>query len=153
MHRTRPAAPAYLRWSTVKTFRNPPQIAAPLAAYSHQAEITGSVRWLVLSGQVGMTPAGELPDDPIEQFGLALENVAANLAAAGMRPEDVVKLTIYLVGEIDLHRRRKRLSAWLNDLRPCMTVMTVAGLATPDLRVEIEAIACAEDTPTIVSQQ
>ncbi|WP_431874348.1 RidA family protein [Micromonospora marina] len=137
----------------MKTFRNPPQIAAPLAAYSHQAEITGPVRWLVLSGQVGMTSAGVLPDDPIEQFGLALDNVTANLAAAGMSQADLVKLTIYLVGEFDLHRRRERLSAWLNDLRPCMTVMTVAALATPELRVEIEAIACADDTATTGSQQ
>ncbi|WP_435057028.1 RidA family protein [Streptomyces sp. bgisy060] len=132
----------------MNTFRNPPEIAAPLAAYSHQAEITGQVRWLVVSGQIGMTPAGELPEDPVEQLGLALENVTANLRAAGMRHEDLVKLTFYFAGEIDLQRRRERMAAWLGDLRPCMTVMTVAALATPALRVEVEALACAEDVTT-----
>lgn len=132
----------------MKTFRNPQQIAAPLAAYSHQAEITGPVRWLVLSGQIGMTASGAIPDDPIEQLGTALESVTANLDAAGMRHDDLVKLTIYLVGEVDVQQRRQCLGEWLNGLRPCMTVMTVVGLATPELRVEIEALACAEDILT-----
>ncbi|MGC5041443.1 MULTISPECIES: RidA family protein [unclassified Streptomyces] len=130
----------------MNTFRNPQGIAAPLAAYSHQAEITGPVRWLVISGQIGMTPAGELPDDPVEQLGVALDNVTANLEAAGMRHEDLVKLTFYFAGEVDLQRRRRRMGEWLGDLRPCMTVMTVAALATPALRVEVEALACTEDT-------
>jgi enamine deaminase RidA (YjgF/YER057c/UK114 family) len=131
----------------MKTFRNPPQVAAPLAAYSHQVEISGPVRWLLLSGQIGMTPAGEIPDDPIEQLGIALENISANLAAAGMSPQDLVKLTFLYVGDIDLQQRRQRLAEWLKDLRPCMTVMTVAALATPRLRVEVEAIACAGTSP------
>lgn len=127
-------------------FRDPQTVAAPLAGYSHQAEITGPVRWLVLSGQVGMTPSGELPEDPVEQLGNALENVTANLAAAGMTKQDLVKLTFYFSGEIDVQQRRLRTAEWLGDLRPCMTLMTVAALATPALRVEIEALACAEDT-------
>ncbi|WP_166021058.1 RidA family protein [Streptomyces chilikensis] len=131
----------------MNTFRNPPGIAAPLASYSHQAEITGPVRWLVVSGQIGMTPAGELPEDPVEQLGIALDNVTANLDAAGMRREDLVKLTFYFAGEVDVRRRRERLGEWLGGLRPCMTVMTVAALATPALRVEVEALACAEDVP------
>ncbi|WNI18064.1 RidA family protein [Actinacidiphila sp. ITFR-21] len=129
------------------TFRNPQQVAPPLAAYSHQAEITGPVRWLVLSGQIGMTLAGEIPEDPIEQLGVALDNITGNLDAAGMNREDLVKLVFYYVGDIDLQQRRQRLGEWLGDLQPCMTVMTVAALATPDLRVEIEALACTEDSP------
>ncbi|MFJ5633364.1 RidA family protein [Streptomyces goshikiensis] len=131
----------------MNTFRNPQGVAAPLAAYSHQAEITGQVRWLVVSGQIGANPAGGIPEDPVEQLGLALENVTANLEAAGMRHEDLVKLTFYFAGEIDIQRRRERMAEWLGDLRPCMTVMTVAALATPALRVEVEALACTEDIP------
>ena len=128
----------------MKVFRDPQTVAAPLAGYSHQAEVTGPVRWLVLSGQVGQTPAGELPEDPIEQLGNALANVTANLAAAGMGHADLVKLTLYFAGPIDVGQRRAVLSGWLDGLRPCMTVLTVAGLATPELRVEVEALACAD---------
>jgi enamine deaminase RidA (YjgF/YER057c/UK114 family) len=129
----------------MKIFRDPPTVAAPLAGYAHQAEITGPVRWLVLSGQVGMSAAGELPADPVEQLENALANVAANLEAAGMGIADLVKLTLYVTGAVDVQRRRAVLAGWLGGLRPCMTVLTVAGLATPDLRVEVEALACAED--------
>ncbi|MFE4856856.1 RidA family protein [Streptomyces sp. NPDC056670] len=131
----------------MNTFRNPPSVAAPLAAYSHQAEITGPVRWLVISGQIGMAPSGELPEDPVEQLGIALDNITANLEAAGMTHDDLVKLTFYFAGEVDLQRRRLRLAEWLKDLRPTMTVMTVAALATPALRVEVEALACTEERP------
>jgi enamine deaminase RidA (YjgF/YER057c/UK114 family) len=128
----------------MKVFRDPPTVAAPLAGYSHQAEVTGPVRWLVLSGQVGQSPAGELPEDPIAQLENALANVTANLEAAGMGQADLVKLTLYFAGPVDLQRRREVLGGWLDGLRPCMTVLTVAGLATPDLRVEVEALACAD---------
>lgn len=129
----------------MKVFRDPPTIAAPLAGYTHQAEVSGPVRWLVLSGQVGMSPAGELPPDPVEQLRLALANIAANLDAAGMDKADLVKLTLYFAGPVDVQRRREVLGDWLGGLRPTMTVLTVAGLATPDLLVEVEALACADE--------
>ena len=62
-----------------------------------------------------------------------------------MGVEDVVKLTIYLVGEIDVERRREAFDTWLAGHKPCMTLLYVQGLATPDYRVEIDAWACAED--------
>ncbi len=85
----------------MKRFQNPETVHAPVAAYSHQVEIREAKRWLVLSGQIGMRADGSLPEDPIEQFRVALDNIHKNLAAAGMEISDVVKLTIYLVGEID----------------------------------------------------
>jgi 2-iminobutanoate/2-iminopropanoate deaminase len=62
-----------------------------------------------------------------------------------MEIRDVVKLTLYLAGEMDVEERRLILSAWLNGHRPCMTLIYVAGLASPNLLVEIEALACTED--------
>ena len=38
----------------MKTQRNPDTVHAPLAAYSHQIEITGPQRQLVIAGQIGM---------------------------------------------------------------------------------------------------
>lgn len=133
----------------MKVFRNPPALHSPLAAYSHQAEITGAPRWLVLSGQIGMLPSGEVPADPIEQFGIALENLTGNLAAAGMQVGDLVKVTFYLVGDIDLQERRRLTADWLGEHRPCMTVLQVAGLATPQLRVEIDSLACTEESTSM----
>ena len=49
---------------------------------------------VVISGQVGMRPDGQLPDDPIEQLGVVFDNIERNLAAAGMGIADLIKLTI-----------------------------------------------------------
>jgi 2-iminobutanoate/2-iminopropanoate deaminase len=123
---------------------NPETIHTPLAAYSHQIEINGEQRWLVLSGQVGMRKDGSLPSDPVEQIEQALENIRLNLEAAQMDMPDLVKLTFYLVGEIDAARRRQVLAEWLGDHQPCTTLLYVAALASPALRVEIDAWACAD---------
>ena len=125
----------------VKQARNPGTIHKPLAGYSHQIEISGDERLLVLSGQVGMRVDGSVPDDPVEQFEVALENIERNLDAAALTIRDLVKLTIYLVGEIDQERRRAVFTERLGGHEPCMTLVYVAALATPIYKVEIDAWA------------
>lgn len=126
----------------MKKFQNPATIHGPLAGYAHQIEIKEPKRWLVLSGQIGMLIDGTIPYDPIEQFKIALDNIQKNLAAAGMEIQDLVKLTIYLAGEIDTVQRRSVLAEWLRGHSPCSTLLYVAALATPDIKVEIDAWAC-----------
>jgi enamine deaminase RidA (YjgF/YER057c/UK114 family) len=125
----------------MKTPRNPDTVHTPLAAYVHQIEISGPERLLVISGQVGMTADGTIEDDPLAQFSAAIDNVERNLEAAGMDFGDLVKLTIYLVGEWDAGARRQLLASRLGAHHPCSTLIFVAGLASPKLRVEIDAWA------------
>lgn len=132
----------------MKTFRNPAQIHPPLAAYSHQIELTGRLRWLVLSGQVGQKADGSLPEDPVQQLQISLDNLLQNLTAAGMSLDDLVKLTIYAVGDLDLEQRRDVLASWLGEHRPCVTYLNITALATPDYRVEIDGWACADVDPS-----
>jgi enamine deaminase RidA (YjgF/YER057c/UK114 family) len=128
----------------MKIQRNPDTIHAPLAAYSHQIEISGSERQLVIAGQIGMLPDGEVPEDPIEQLAAALDNVERNLAAADMELSDIVRLTIYLVGEWDANARRQMVASRLGAHHPCTTLLYVAGLAAPNLRVELDAWASSD---------
>jgi 2-iminobutanoate/2-iminopropanoate deaminase len=125
--------------------RNPVTVHQPVAAYTHQIEIAEGGRWLVLSGQLGMHPDGALSaDDPIEQIEVALANLRRNLDAADMTVQNIVKLTVYLVGSIDSPRRRAVFDAWLDGHRPCMTLLYVSALADPRFRVEIDAWAHAD---------
>jgi enamine deaminase RidA (YjgF/YER057c/UK114 family) len=126
----------------MKEFRNPPDVHPPVAAYTHQIEVRGPERWLVLSGQVGMNQDGTVPDDPIEQLDAAMENLFRNLRAANMDVGDILKLTFYLVGEWDSDRRRELIAARLQGHQPCMTLLYVAALAAPIYKVEIDAWAC-----------
>ena len=125
----------------MKEYRNPENVHPPVAGYTHQIEIRGPERLLFLSGQIGRREDGAVPDDPIEQLEIALENIHRNLQAAGMGVEDLVKLTFYLVGEIDAGRRREVIEAGLKGHQPCMTLVYVAALASPVYKVELDGWA------------
>ena len=124
--------------------RNPDSIHPPVGAYSHQVEVPPGSRLIVMAGQVGKKVDGTVPDDPIEQATVALDNVRKNLEAAGLGIGDIVKLTWYVVGEIDAQRRREVLMRWLGEHRPASTFLYVAGLASPEYKVEIDALAAAK---------
>ena len=129
----------------MKEFRNPQNVHEPVGLYSHQVEISGNERMLVISGQVGMREDGTVPDDPLEQMDLAFENIFRNLRAANMDVKDIIKLTYYLVGEVDLAKRRELVVSKLQGHKPCSTLLFVAGLASPIYKVEIEALASNAD--------
>jgi len=125
--------------------RNPDTIHPPIGPYTHQVEVANGARWLVIAGQVGRTLEGTVPDDPIEQVELALENLRRNLEAAGMGVTDLVKWNWYLVGQVDPVRRREVTLSWLGGHTPASTLVYVAALAAPEYRVEVEAWACRSD--------
>jgi len=128
----------------MKEYRNPPNVHPPIAAYTHQIEVKGPERLLILSGQVGRREDGTVPDDPIVQLDVALENLQRNLQAARMDVQDILKLTFYLVGEMDAVKRRDVIASRLKGHQPCMTLLYVASLASPIYKVEIDAWAsCA----------
>jgi len=127
----------------MKQFRNPETLHKPLGGYSHQVEITGG-RMLLISGQVGIRPDGTIPEDPIEQLDIAFENIFRNLQAANMQVTDLVKLTTYLVGEWDTDKRRALVASKLASHQPAMTLMYAAALASPAIKVEIDAWASCE---------
>jgi len=125
----------------MKEFRNPKDVHQPLGSYSHQVEIRGNERVLVLSGQVGMREDGTVPEDPLEQMDIAFENIFRNLRAASMDVKDIIKLTYYLVGEVDTAKRRELVVSKLQGHKPCSTLLFVAALASPIYKVEIEVLA------------
>jgi enamine deaminase RidA (YjgF/YER057c/UK114 family) len=125
----------------MREYRNPPDVHEPLGSYSHQIEIKGNERMLILSGQVGMRQDGTVPEDPLEQVDVAFENIFRNLGAAKMNVRELIKITYYLVGEFDTARRREVVLSKLQGHQPCSTLVYVAALANPIYKVEIDAWA------------
>ena len=125
----------------MKQARNPETVHPPLGRYVHQIEVTGESRLLFLSGQIGIALDGTVPTDPVEQLGLALENVVRNLEAAGLETTDLVKLTTYVVGEMDAAGRRAQLDRVLGAHLTTSTLIVVAALARPEYKVEVDAWA------------
>lgn len=128
----------------MKIARNPQNIHPPVAPYVHQIEVTGPQKWLTLSGQIGMIADGSIPEDAIAQLKIALENIKRNLDSADMEVQDITKLVFYLVGDMDAIQRKEIISDFLGEHLPCTTLMYVVALATPALKVEIDAWACKE---------
>lgn len=127
----------------MNTPRNPGHVHPPVGRYVHQIEVTNPSRILFISGQVGMEQDGTIPEDPIDQLGIAIENVIRNLGAAGLNLDALTKVTIYAVGELDPVARRNELSQHLGEHVTCSTFVYVAGLASPEYKVEIDAWAAA----------
>ena len=128
----------------MKEFRNPSNVHPPIAAYTHQIELNGSEQLLILSGQVGRREDGNVPENALEQLDLAFENLSCNLQAAQMGIQDIVKITLYLVGEMDPSKRGAIITGRLQNHKPCMTLIYASALANPIYKVEIDAWASKE---------
>ncbi len=103
------------------------------------------MRWLTISGQLGMCVDGNVPESALEQMGLAFQNIENNLVAANMEIKDITKLVFYLVENIDTEARKKVIRDFLGDHLPCTTMVYVVALAAPRCKVEIDAWACKEE--------
>lgn len=114
----------------------------------HQAEvITGATRQVICAGQTAVDGAGrpQHPGDMRAQIALALDNLEAVLAGAGMTLADVIRLGIYATDVDAALRNFDLLGMRLGPHRvaPPMTLLGVTRLAVPGLLFEIEATAAA----------
>jgi enamine deaminase RidA (YjgF/YER057c/UK114 family) len=125
---------------------NPAGLSAP-ASYSQVAVATGS-RLIFVAGQVADDGQGDLvgPGDMAAQARQAFANVGHALAAVGARPDQVARITIYVV-----HHRPEYLPAIseariavFGDHKPTDAVLGVEALAHPELMIEVDAIAVVD---------
>lgn len=99
---------------------------------------------LFISGTVsraadGVTIQGR---DEYEQAKIIFGKIRHLVEAAGGAMSDVVKMTIYVVNiKKNTEVWRARQEFFTGDF-PCSTLVEVRSLATPEILVEIEAIAC-----------
>jgi reactive intermediate/imine deaminase len=117
------------------------------AGHYVQAKLAG--QHLYISGQLPIRPDGApLSDDSFEtQAGQAIDNMLAVLEAAGGTPDDLIRVTAYIVGVSNWPRFNQVYAARLGEARPARTVVPVPELHYGYL-VEIDAIAVlAQDAP------
>ena len=103
----------------------------------------GGLKRLVMAGQVGIKPDGTLPPDLGAQIEQAYDNLLAVLASEGMSANDLVKITYFTTDKSPeaLKLSRDIRVRKLGDANPSSTYLVIAGLAGPDLKVEIEGEA------------
>jgi enamine deaminase RidA (YjgF/YER057c/UK114 family) len=103
-----------------------------------------------VAGQIGWDEREHiLSEDFAEQTAQALRNVVAVLAAAGAKPEHLVRLTWYVTDKREYASSAKRIGeayrTIVGDVYPAMTLVQVADLLEDGAKVEIEATAVVPD--------
>ena len=118
--------------TNVETSNAPP----PFSNYSQAFEVPAGARTLHVSGQVGNTLDGELPDDSVAQHEQAWRNVFAILEAAGMSKTDMVDV-LAIVNDHEQVAIYREVRDRMLEGHQCASTMLVCGLASPDWKVEI----------------
>lgn len=108
--------------------------------------IAAEGRQVFVSGQIGWDAEQRIvSDDFARQARQALANIAAVLAAAGAKPEHLVRLTWFVTSRDEYNAALSEIGAAYREIigkhYPAMSVVIVAGLLEPRAKVEIEATA------------
>jgi 2-iminobutanoate/2-iminopropanoate deaminase len=120
---------------------NPDSVVKSFAAYSQGVEVPPNARWLYVAGQVGVEPDGSVAKGSAAQVDRAWANVLSVLDSAGMGPEDLVRVNVYITKPEDVALNRGSWKKIARNAGPAITMVTVARLSHPDWVVEVEAIA------------
>ncbi len=117
---------------------------APTAVggYAQAVEVTAASRLLLISGQVPLARDGSLATGFEQQCRQAWANVEAQLRAAGLGLDNLVKVTIFLADRAHAMENRKIRQEVLAGRRTAVTVV-IAGIFDESWLIEIEAIAAA----------
>jgi enamine deaminase RidA (YjgF/YER057c/UK114 family) len=109
-------------------------------------------RLVFVAGQIGWTPEQRFEtDDFVGQLRQALENTAAVLAAAGARPEHVVRMTWYVTDKREYMTRLADVGRCYREVMgrhfPTMALVQVVALVEDRAKLEIETTAVVPDDP------
>lgn len=110
----------------------------PVSHYCHSVR-AGNQIWV--SGIVGMQADGYIPDDTVSQFDIAVDAMDACLRAAGGKPENIVKVQVFLTDISERGAINPRRVSYFGDHRPASTLVEVSALVDPRMKVEIECQA------------
>ncbi|MAG61976.1 enamine deaminase RidA [Candidatus Woesearchaeota archaeon] len=124
----------------------PPGWATP-KGYSNGMLVTGGGSMLFIAGQVAWDAQQQIvgEGDFVRQFTQALKNVVSVLTEAGGRPEQIVRMTLYLTDCAAYLGHQEEVGAAYRSIMgkhfPAMSAVQVAALIEPGALLEIEATA------------
>lgn len=111
---------------------------APVSHYCHSVR-AGNLVWV--SGIVGETADGHIPESTVEQFDIALAAMDACLRAAGGAAHTVTKVQIFMTDISERAAINPARIAYFGEHRPASTLVEVSALVDPRMKVEIECMA------------
>jgi reactive intermediate/imine deaminase len=110
---------------------------------SHYTDAVRHGDQLFISGVAPFDAQGRLvgEGDVVEQTRQVFRNMELVLKAAGLGFGDVLKVTVYLTDVADRKAINPVRQQYFGQARPASTLIGVAQLAVPGMKVEIEAVA------------
>ncbi len=111
-------------------------------AYAQAFEVESASRLLFISGQIPAGADGVVPTAFKDQARLVWRNIEAQLAAADMTLDNLVKVTTFLSDRRDRQANLEVRREVLADRSPALTII-IAGIYDEAWLLEIEAIAAA----------
>jgi len=125
------------------TIVNPQTLSDPTPnGYSTAVIVPGGTRLAFISGQGGHDSTGGLSPDFAVQVKQAYANLGAALAGIGARPDQVAKLTVFVVNH-DMSKLgvlTQAVTEMFGDRLPAQTLVPVPKLAVDPMLFEVEAI-------------
>jgi enamine deaminase RidA (YjgF/YER057c/UK114 family) len=111
------------------------------AAYGYsRAVVDGD--YVFVAGTTGYDYAKmEMPEDVTEQARNCFSTIAKVLADAGSSMESIVRATYYVTNSSFQEPVLRVCGERLRSIRPASTMLVVAGLLKPEMKVEIEVTA------------
>ena len=119
---------------------NAPDAPQPSGGYAQAARLTDFDALVFVSGQIPVDAAGAVPEGFGEQCRLVWRNVEAQLRAAGLGLEDIVKVTTFLADRAHAQENSAIRQAVLAGLTPALTIL-IAGIYDPAWLLEVEVVA------------
>jgi enamine deaminase RidA (YjgF/YER057c/UK114 family) len=125
------------------TIVNPPKLGDPTSkGYSTAVILPANARVAYISGQGGFDSTGGLSPDFATQVEQAYANLGAALEGIGARPDQVAKLTVYVVDH-DMSKLgvlTQNVVDMFGDRLPAQTMVPVPMLAIEPMLFEVEAV-------------
>ena len=102
--------------------------------------------WVFIAGQTASDGEGNVVgiNDPQAQVGQVMKNLTQAVESVGGTFDDIVKTTVYVVGEQNLDNIRQERAKYRTANPPTSTLLVISGLAKPEFLLEIEAVAYVE---------
>ncbi|WP_439615490.1 RidA family protein [Shinella sp.] len=129
------------------TIVNPKNLYDPTPnGYSTAVIVPSNARMAYISGQGGQDATGALSPDFAVQVKQAYANLRAALDGLGARPDQVAKLTIFVVDHdmSKLEVLTRNVKEMFGDTLPAQTLIPVPKLAIDPMLFEVEAIVMLE---------
>ncbi len=123
---------------------NPPGMQDPGKRYSHVVKAGNTV---YIAGQTCVNAEGNIVGvgDVTAQARQVYANLKTAVESVGGKVSDIVKTTTYLVDRELIPGIREAREGFFGAALPTSTLLIVAGLARPELLIEVEAVAILDN--------